>query len=131
MGRGKNGIKTELVVMSVFAAVLACGFCIALIILWRRCRQQKGTASPNHKLTADFEGAGPKTFTFSELAAATNNFADDRKLGKGGFGCVYKGLLINSDIPVAVKRISRHSRQGMKEYHNILANTRSPCVIIP
>ncbi|XWS33410.1 hypothetical protein CRYUN_Cryun22dG0080200 [Craigia yunnanensis] len=37
------------------------------------------------------------------------------KLG-GGFGGVYKGLLSDSNTEVAVKRVSRGSKQGKKEY---------------
>jgi hypothetical protein len=32
-------------------------------------------------------------FTMKELEAATNNFHDDNKLGKGAFGSVYKVTL--------------------------------------
>ena len=35
----------------------------------------------------------PKIFTSSELKVATNNYADDMKIGTGGFGVVYKGKL--------------------------------------
>lgn len=34
-----------------------------------------------------------QTFTFRELAAATNNFRQECLLGEGGFGRVYKGQL--------------------------------------
>jgi serine/threonine protein kinase len=46
----------------------------------------------------------------------TNNFTSDRKLGQGGFGAVYKGYFADLDLQVAVKKISRGSRQGKKEY---------------
>ncbi|KAG6710007.1 hypothetical protein I3842_06G160600 [Carya illinoinensis] len=62
------------------------------------------------------EGTGPKRFSFKELARATNNFSDEEKLGQGGFGGVYKGFLRDSNIFVAIKRVSKGSKQGMKEY---------------
>ncbi|GMH14715.1 hypothetical protein Nepgr_016556 [Nepenthes gracilis] len=34
-------------------------------------------------------------FTYEELAAATNGFAQSNMLGQGGFGCVHKGVLPN------------------------------------
>ncbi|KAG5581131.1 hypothetical protein H5410_051758, partial [Solanum commersonii] len=37
-------------------------------------------------------------------------------LGQGGFRGVYKGYLRESDSYIAVKRISRESKQGIKEY---------------
>lgn len=60
--------------------------------------------------------AGPRKFSYKDLATATNNFSNERKLGEGGFGEVYKGYLIDLDMAVAVKKISRGSRQGKKEY---------------
>ncbi|GFQ07267.1 g-type lectin s-receptor-like serine/threonine-protein kinase at1g11300 [Phtheirospermum japonicum] len=56
-------------------------------------------------------------FKFEELANATNNFSDASKLGKGGFGPVYKGVLENGK-EIAVKRLSKVSGQGMQEFMN-------------
>jgi len=61
-------------------------------------------------------GAGQRRFTNKELNLATNNFSGDRKLGQGGFGAVYKGYFFDQDLSVAVKKISKDSRQGKKEY---------------
>ncbi|KAG6736182.1 hypothetical protein POTOM_061090 [Populus tomentosa] len=65
----------------------------------------------------EFErGTGPKKFSYQGLARATSNFKDEEKLGEGGFGGVYKGFLKEIDSFVAVKRVSRGSKQGVKEY---------------
>nr|GFA49126.1 L-type lectin-domain containing receptor kinase IX.1-like [Tanacetum cinerariifolium] len=61
-------------------------------------------------------GTGPKRFTYHELAQATGDFAENEKLGEGGFGGVYKGFLKDSNTFVAVKRVSKSSKQGIKEY---------------
>jgi len=65
----------------------------------------------------EFEkGTGPKRFRYGELAVATDNFSDQQKLGEGGFGSVYRGYLKEMDLHVAIKRVSKGSKQGRKEY---------------
>ncbi|XAR53738.1 Non-specific serine/threonine protein kinase [Bertholletia excelsa] len=57
---------------------------------------------------------------FMELAmirAATDNFSDSNKLGQGGFGVVYKGVLPGGK-EIAVKRLSRKTWQGIEEFMN-------------
>ncbi|KAG6641591.1 hypothetical protein CIPAW_09G084800 [Carya illinoinensis] len=53
----------------------------------------------------------------STLMAATDNFSDSNKLGIGGFGTVYKGVLADGKT-VAVKRLSGKSWQGLEEFKN-------------
>ncbi|CAA6663101.1 unnamed protein product [Spirodela intermedia] len=59
---------------------------------------------------------GPRSFSYSELARATRNFAPEEKLGRGGFGDVYRGTLNQPKMVVAIKRVAKDSRQGKKEY---------------
>ncbi|KAJ9154143.1 hypothetical protein P3X46_027510 [Hevea brasiliensis] len=56
-------------------------------------------------------------FDFSTIKAATDNFSEDNKLGQGGFGSVYKGMLPNGQ-EIAVKRLSGYSAQGEEEFKN-------------
>ncbi|KAK4594978.1 hypothetical protein RGQ29_018636 [Quercus rubra] len=56
-------------------------------------------------------------FDFGTIRAATNNFSDANKLGRGGFGVVYRGMLFDGQ-EIAVKRLSRNSRQGDLEFKN-------------
>ncbi|KAJ6935287.1 G-type lectin S-receptor-like serine/threonine-protein kinase [Populus alba x Populus x berolinensis] len=56
-------------------------------------------------------------FDLSVIAAATNNFSDANKLGEGGFGSVYKGLL-HDGKEIAVKRLAKYSGQGINEFRN-------------
>ncbi|KAF5478775.1 hypothetical protein F2P56_005307 [Juglans regia] len=56
-------------------------------------------------------------FSFSSVATATDNFSAGYKLGEGGFGPVYKGVLAKGG-EVAVKRLSRRSGQGWEELKN-------------
>ncbi|XP_038987385.1 L-type lectin-domain containing receptor kinase IX.1-like [Phoenix dactylifera] len=61
-------------------------------------------------------GGGPRKFPYSALAIATRYFVKEAKLGEGGFGEVYMGVLDDTKQEVAIKRISRDSKQGTKEY---------------
>ncbi|KAL7227644.1 hypothetical protein ACSBR1_022503 [Camellia fascicularis] len=61
-------------------------------------------------------GTGSKKFSYVDLFRATNKFAKENKLGEGGFREVYRGFLKKSNSYVAVKRISKGSKQGTKEY---------------
>ncbi|XP_030534172.1 L-type lectin-domain containing receptor kinase IX.1-like isoform X2 [Rhodamnia argentea] len=58
----------------------------------------------------------PKMFTYKELAKATRNFSKENLLGTGGFGSVYKGVILDPPVEIAVKKISATSKQGEREY---------------
>ncbi|KAJ0452029.1 putative protein kinase RLK-Pelle-L-LEC family [Helianthus annuus] len=64
----------------------------------------------------EMRAAGPRKFSYLELGRSTAGFAEEGMLGQGGFGGVYKGFLEDQNTYVAVKRVSKTSRQGIKEY---------------
>ncbi|KAI7746838.1 hypothetical protein M8C21_017587, partial [Ambrosia artemisiifolia] len=51
------------------------------------------------------------------VAMATSNFSVSNKIGEGGFGPVYKGVL-EDGREIAVKRLSETSSQGLDEFKN-------------
>ncbi|XP_031477991.1 cysteine-rich receptor-like protein kinase 10 [Nymphaea colorata] len=55
-------------------------------------------------------------YSLKAVQAATNNLSQENKLGRGGFGRVYKGEL-NGRL-VAVKTFHQSSGQGLKEFTN-------------
>ncbi|KAF1866922.1 hypothetical protein Lal_00018308 [Lupinus albus] len=54
-------------------------------------------------------------FSLKQIKTATNNFDPDNKIGEGGFGPVYKGILLDGTV-IAVKQLSSKSRQGNREF---------------
>ncbi|OIW12839.1 hypothetical protein TanjilG_24772 [Lupinus angustifolius] len=56
-------------------------------------------------------------FDLATIEVATNKFSDERRIGKGGYGQVYKGILRDGE-EIAVKRLSKKSGQGGEEYKN-------------
>jgi len=68
--------------------------------------------NPSPSLTLGFNKS---SFTYDELAAATNGFDKANMLGQGGFGYVHKGMLPNGK-EIAVKRLKSGSGQGEREF---------------
>ncbi|XP_072966411.1 proline-rich receptor-like protein kinase PERK15 [Typha angustifolia] len=54
------------------------------------------------------------SYTYEEMAAATNGFSDANLLGQGGFGYVYSGTLNGMDV--AIKKLRAGSGQGDREF---------------
>ncbi|KAK4768044.1 hypothetical protein SAY87_003185 [Trapa incisa] len=55
--------------------------------------------------------------SFNDTAEATSNFSIDNKLGEGGYGPVFWGKLRDGQ-EIAVKRLSKVSRQGADQFKN-------------
>ncbi|KAL3826153.1 hypothetical protein ACJIZ3_022182 [Penstemon smallii] len=59
----------------------------------------------------------PHRFEYRELHKATKGFKESEKIGVGGFGAVYKGILPSNGAEIAVKKImSNNPLQGMREF---------------
>lgn len=72
-----------------------------------------------------------RSFSLNELKAATNNFHLSNKIGRGGFGTVYKGTLKGGG-QVAVKALSAESKQGVREFLaeiNLISSVEHPNLV--
>ncbi|KAL7094578.1 hypothetical protein ACP275_11G112900 [Erythranthe tilingii] len=83
----------------------------------QRSSKLGGNGSPNNFLYSPDGGMGSSRtwFTYEEMSAATNGFSEENILGEGGFGCVYKGALVDGRV-VAVKQLKVGGGQGEREF---------------
>ncbi|KAI3764516.1 hypothetical protein L2E82_14526 [Cichorium intybus] len=122
-----HGKNYTCVVIGAVGALL----CLSLIVLgiaWKR-----GYIGDQNSRERELRGLDLQTgvFTYRQINAATDKFADSNKLGEGGFGSVYKGTLLNGTL-IAVKKLSSKSKQGNREFVNevgMIAGIQHPNVV--
>ncbi|KAK3188272.1 hypothetical protein Dsin_027833 [Dipteronia sinensis] len=131
-------ILITIITVSVFIIIVM--FSSFLWCLWRRWRRDKEEEMNNQEapiipmserrmgegrsydiLRGDHQNQTESqdfpVFPLSLMLEVTQDFSDENKLGEGGFGTVYKGILEDGK-EIAVKRLSRTSRQGIQEFKN-------------
>ncbi|CAI9087853.1 OLC1v1022037C2 [Oldenlandia corymbosa var. corymbosa] len=108
-----DGNKKNTTIYVIVGVVAVCIIISMLAVHWWKGFLQR------RKRSKDVEGLDLQmvTFTLKQLRVATNNFDDVNKLGEGGFGPVYKGIL-RDGTPIAVKQLSSKSGQGNREFLN-------------
>ncbi|XP_073264943.1 G-type lectin S-receptor-like serine/threonine-protein kinase At1g11330 isoform X3 [Populus alba] len=131
-----NDRKKVIVIVSAVVGTITSAMICALLT-WRfrskhRARKEGGEKLPSdtnekHPSFLDRDMTGDSMdhvklqelplFSLESLTAATDGFDLSNKLGQGGFGPVYKGKLSDGK-EIAVKRLSRASGQGLKEFMN-------------
>lgn len=107
-----GGLTFALCLIGAFI-VLACG-----LLVWRLIK--KAGAESYFRRAKDYESKlaclTPRAFSYKELYIATQGFSERQKLGKNCMGSFFKGVLPDSGVAVAVKRISNYFQEGLEEF---------------
>ncbi|MCD9558954.1 hypothetical protein HAX54_016662 [Datura stramonium] len=102
-----SNLKRALIASFSSVVILLLGAFVSVYI-YRRMRE--------HEVLEDWELDCPHRFRYRDLYKATRGFKVSERIGVGGFGAVYKGVLPTNGAEVAVKKISSNSLQGMREF---------------
>lgn len=99
---------------AIAGIVLAsCAILVLILVLLRRRGYLGGKGHENE----EFRGLDTGYFTLRQIKAATDDFNHRNKIGEGGFGPVFKGVLPDGKV-IAVKQLSSKSKQGNREFVN-------------
>ncbi|XP_020208795.1 G-type lectin S-receptor-like serine/threonine-protein kinase At4g27290 [Cajanus cajan] len=109
--------ERKAVITSTIPLIIMIIFLTISYFHWRSRRKIRECTSTKEKNDDGQEDLELPSFGFALIARATDNFSNDKKLGEGGFGPVYRGMLPNGQ-EIAVKRLSQRSCQGLKELKN-------------
>ncbi|KAL1560144.1 G-type lectin S-receptor-like serine/threonine-protein kinase isoform X1 [Salvia divinorum] len=124
LGSKKSNRVTVIVSVMAAAIVVVLTLVIWLVIRKRVAKKKAALAEQQHDFPKQNENASIgdedvalPMIDFLTISIATNEFSFSNKIGEGGFGPVYKGVLSNGK-EIAVKRLSQDSGQGLHEFKN-------------
>ncbi|KAL7243947.1 hypothetical protein ACSBR1_016214 [Camellia fascicularis] len=118
LGNDKKNDENFIIGFTTISGVVLLGAFMYGLHRWRaNQRVNKENRRKDFEMVDSMDTSELPIIGFDKILAATDNFSITNKLGEGGFGPVYKGKLEDGQL-VAVKRLSRHSGQGVEEFKN-------------
>ncbi|KAL9666112.1 hypothetical protein QQ045_000435 [Rhodiola kirilowii] len=116
--------EREAILIACMAAASGTTLLVAAgrVVFWRRRKSKSKGEYLGHFRDRSVDDSQMEELELQEfdpktLSLATNGFAEENKIGKGGFGNVYRGVL-SSGQEIAVKRLAEDSKQGPAEFKN-------------
>lgn len=107
-------VDKGLSVGAIAAIVIASCAIVVSVLIILRMNDYLGGKGPDNE---EFRGLDTGYFSLRQIKAATDDFGFKNKIGEGGFGPVYKGVLPDGKV-IAVKQLSSKSKQGNREFLN-------------
>ncbi|KAM3706318.1 hypothetical protein ACB098_03G143600 [Castanea mollissima] len=119
LGNGNSKGTTIVIAVSVASSVvlLVVGVAIGFYIWKHRYIQKKRRGSNDTEKLVKTLNDSSLNFKYSTLEMATGSFHNANKLGQGGFGTVYKGVLPDGR-EIAVKRLFFNNRHRAGDFYN-------------
>ncbi|KAG9449844.1 hypothetical protein H6P81_009809 [Aristolochia fimbriata] len=116
---GNSKVSTIVIVVATIssAVVVLAGGIISCYIWKQRRIQQKRKGSNDAEQMASTLNDSSLNFKYSTLDKATGSFDVANKLGQGGFGSVYKGVLADGR-EIAVKRLFLNNKHRAADFYN-------------
>uniref|UniRef100_A0A2N9EYW8 Protein kinase domain-containing protein n=1 Tax=Fagus sylvatica TaxID=28930 RepID=A0A2N9EYW8_FAGSY len=105
-------LATTSAALALVLVVATVVFVVRKNVLKKRRERKQG----DHNMLAKLHKS-KLNFSYEILEKATNHFQNSNKLGQGGFGSVYKGILPNGKV-VAVKRLYFNHKQWVDHFFN-------------
>ncbi|CAK8538296.1 unnamed protein product [Lathyrus sativus] len=104
----KMSLKRKLIIISVIGGVLI-SFLAFITVHFLMRKPKKLPSSPSLQ---------NKSFrvTYGDLHEATNGFSSSNLVGRGSFGSVYRGSLLNFERPIALKVLNLETRGAAKSF---------------
>ncbi|MFS7955348.1 putative protein kinase RLK-Pelle-DLSV family [Helianthus anomalus] len=84
---------------------------LSLLLWYRKMKKAKTVEEAESGLQPD------KIYSYQQLQLATNDFGDESRIGKGGFGEVFKAIIDDENI-VAVKRLHVGHAKAKSDFEN-------------
>ncbi|KDO54922.1 hypothetical protein CISIN_1g002174mg [Citrus sinensis] len=103
------------IILGAIAGAVTISAIVSLLIVRAHMKNYHAISRRRHSSKTSIKIDGVRSFTYGEMALATNNFNSSTQIGQGGYGKVYKGILPDGTV-VAVKRAQEGSLQGEKEF---------------
>ncbi|XP_028121637.1 G-type lectin S-receptor-like serine/threonine-protein kinase At1g61490 [Camellia sinensis] len=117
LGEDKKNKKFIISFTTISGVVLLGAFMYGMHRWRANQRVKRENMRKDFKMVDSMDTSELPIIDFDKILVATDNFSTTNKLGEGGFGPVYKGRLEDGQ-QVAVKKLSRHSGQGVDEFKN-------------